>query len=324
MAWSLRFISGNYQGSEFLLEPNESYIIGSSSDADLVLQSDAMVSPSHARITCQQDRVFLEDLGSERGVYLNGERVAQVAVASGDRILIGTNIMILEDEAQRADASSRESSRADERGMSTNDYHLFTGHISGYIEEVPLPDLVQLLSSSKKTGILELRAEDRGGRIGLYRGRICLAKIDGAESLAQRKALYRLLAWQEGQFSLSTIANDGISEEVLINAANMNAMSAISVESLLLEALEQHDAMAILRASRSEIAFDPNATLSLPERSVGGAHALIEEEHREVYALVCKKPRTVQEILDHGERSDVELQNTMLALLEQGWLEITR
>ena len=47
--------------------------------------------------------------------------------------------------------------------------------MSGTIEEVPLPDLLQLFGTSKKSGVLVVRTEDDVGRIYLRKGIIYYA-----------------------------------------------------------------------------------------------------------------------------------------------------
>ncbi len=44
--------------------------------------------------------------------------------------------------------------------------------MSGTIEEIPLPDLLQLLSSSRKSGVLAIRSKGGFGKIYLRGGQI--------------------------------------------------------------------------------------------------------------------------------------------------------
>ena len=65
------------------------FTIGRASSADLVL-SDPAVSRLHARLENDQHTVFLTDLGSSNGTYLNGERVTDsIELRPGDTIEIG-------------------------------------------------------------------------------------------------------------------------------------------------------------------------------------------------------------------------------------------
>ncbi|HEX4513578.1 MAG TPA: FHA domain-containing protein, partial [Polyangiaceae bacterium] len=91
-AYVLRFISGKYQGGEFPVTANKEIIVGRSSDLDMVLVED-MVSRKHARINLQADGIWIEDLGSTNGTFVNGEKIKRARLKEGDRILIGTSIL---------------------------------------------------------------------------------------------------------------------------------------------------------------------------------------------------------------------------------------
>src|SRR5688572_21854790 len=90
----LRFISGKYQGGEFPIVQDKQIIVGRFSDLDMVLVED-MVSRKHARIQMQQDQVWIEDLGSTNGTFVNGEKIKRARLKEGDRVLIGTSILKL-------------------------------------------------------------------------------------------------------------------------------------------------------------------------------------------------------------------------------------
>src|SRR2546428_14083542 len=85
----LRFISGKYQGGEFPLHPDREIVVGRSSDLDMVLVED-MVSRKHAKIAMSGDQVFIQDLGSTNGTFVNGEKVKRTRLKEGDRFTIGT------------------------------------------------------------------------------------------------------------------------------------------------------------------------------------------------------------------------------------------
>src|SRR5215472_14466538 len=86
-SYVLRFISGKYQGGEFPIVPEKQIIVGRSSDLDMVLVED-MVSRKHARIAMQNDQIWIEDLGSTNGTFVNGEKIKRARLKEGDRVLI--------------------------------------------------------------------------------------------------------------------------------------------------------------------------------------------------------------------------------------------
>src|SRR5277367_6567957 len=88
----LRFISGKYQGGEFPIATDKQILVGRSSDLDMVLVED-MVSRKHARIAMQGEQIWIEDLGSTNGTFVNGEKIKRARLKEGDRVLIGTSIL---------------------------------------------------------------------------------------------------------------------------------------------------------------------------------------------------------------------------------------
>ena len=63
-------------------------VVGRSSDCDLVLD-DAKTSRKHARLSVDGSSVFVEDLGSRNGTFVNGERVESSDLRPDDEIRIG-------------------------------------------------------------------------------------------------------------------------------------------------------------------------------------------------------------------------------------------
>jgi pSer/pThr/pTyr-binding forkhead associated (FHA) protein len=162
----LRFISGKYQGGEFPVAPEKQIIVGRSSDLDMVLVED-MGEPQARAIAMQSDQIWIEDLGSTNGTFVNGEKIKRARLKEGDRVLIGTSILkvIAGDSPQRQ--HGREGA-ARERGAARRTSQART--MSGSIEEVPLPDLLQLFGTSKKSGVLVIRTDDDVGRIFMRKG----------------------------------------------------------------------------------------------------------------------------------------------------------
>jgi len=54
----------------------------------MVLVED-MVSRKHARIQMQADQIWIEDLGSTNGTFVDGERVTSAELYDGARIRLG-------------------------------------------------------------------------------------------------------------------------------------------------------------------------------------------------------------------------------------------
>jgi pSer/pThr/pTyr-binding forkhead associated (FHA) protein len=90
----LRFLSGKYESAEFPVK-GSAIRIGRDPDFDMVLVDDA-VSQAHARISIDGNTIWVEDLGSATGTFVNGQRIDRVALSPGDRIAIGGSVMELQ------------------------------------------------------------------------------------------------------------------------------------------------------------------------------------------------------------------------------------
>src|SRR5262245_17749101 len=73
--------------------------IGRSTDNDLVLGHDKMISSRHARLVREGESCWIEDLGSRNGVFVGSERVeGRYRVNRGSLVLVGrTRFEVLSD-----------------------------------------------------------------------------------------------------------------------------------------------------------------------------------------------------------------------------------
>ena len=69
--------------------------IGRAADNDIVLR-DARASRHHARIDGRRGSLVLTDAGSTNGSFVNDRRVDSVALGEGDRIRLGTTVLVVE------------------------------------------------------------------------------------------------------------------------------------------------------------------------------------------------------------------------------------
>lgn len=74
----------------------------------------------------------------------------------------------------------------------------------GSLSELPLPDVVQLVSSSGKTGCFHLTDGDIKGQIYIHEGKIVHAQV---EDLSGEEAVYQLAIWSKGEFFFETGAS---------------------------------------------------------------------------------------------------------------------
>jgi pSer/pThr/pTyr-binding forkhead associated (FHA) protein len=82
-------------GTQRSFEGRPPFEVGRARDNDLVLR-DAEVSRVHARFESRNGVVYVDDLDSSNGTFLNGRRVSEsIEVREGDRIDVGTTRMIV-------------------------------------------------------------------------------------------------------------------------------------------------------------------------------------------------------------------------------------
>jgi pSer/pThr/pTyr-binding forkhead associated (FHA) protein len=71
-------------------------MIGRGADCQLILEDD-YVSTRHARVVSTPDGIYIEDLGSTNGSYVNGQRItAPTSITMADTVRIGKTILKLE------------------------------------------------------------------------------------------------------------------------------------------------------------------------------------------------------------------------------------
>ena len=81
-----------------LVKHSDGVIIGRNPKDSPYIINHADVSRKHARIKVENNRVFIEDLGSTNGTSVNGQSIDDkglVSVSSGDQIIIGSVVMKL-------------------------------------------------------------------------------------------------------------------------------------------------------------------------------------------------------------------------------------
>ena len=300
-SYVLRFISGKYQGGEFPIAADKQILVGRSSDLDMVLVED-MVSRKHARIAMQGDQIWIEDLGSTNGTFVNGEKIKRARLKEGDRVLIGTSILkLIAGDAPRDGMDAKRELENVAQARRTSQQRT----MSGSIEEVPLPDLMQLFGTSKKTGVLVIRTEDDVGRIYLKKGNISFAIITDLDDVQPLKSLYRMLTWQKGLFDL-----DPPEEREFPN--EMNA----GVQEVLIEGMRQMDEFNRIRDDLPDLGarVAVNAPLIPPLRD-------LKPEELDVLQI-AHNYGVFETILNKSLATDLETAEIVLKLIKDSYLRV--
>ncbi len=300
-SYVLRFISGKYQGGEFPVAAEKQILIGRSSDLDMVLVED-MVSRKHARIGMQGDQIWIEDLGSTNGTFVNGEKIKRARLKEGDRVLIGTSILkLISGDAPREGMDAKRELENVAQARRTSQQRT----MSGSIEEVPLPDLLQLFGTSKKSGVLVIRTEDDIGRIHLKKGIIAYAIINDLDEVQPLKSLYRMLTWQKGLFDL-----DPPEEREFPNEMN------ITVQETLMEGMRQLDEFNRIRDELPDL----STRVALPSPLIPPLRDLTPEE-LDVLQL-AHNCATFETILNKSLATDLETAEIVVKLMKSRYLRV--
>ncbi len=300
---ALRFISGKYKGGEYVISETKETFIGRSSEIELVLMED-MVSRKHARLWIQDGKIHLEDLGSTNGTFVNGEKISKTVVNRGDRILVGTSIMkvIETDKEARKTRTDVSGQVRPDPGTSRTTMHS-SRSMSGTINEVPLPDLIQLFSTSKKTGTLVINRDGIEARIHLDRGQIVYASVDDSAGLAPLKAMFRILAWDDGTFEL-------IGPE----PQNFPQTIDMPVEHILMEGLRQLDEIRHMRNKLPPMDAELVVVTPLMSRLADLSHPELD-----IFQLVYNYG-TVKDVLNKASSSDAEAANIVMDLIKRKYV----
>ena len=95
LSMALKFISGKFVGGIYNIPQDGELFIGRGSDSEITIPEE-MVSRKHAKLIVEgHSTVYIQDLNSTNGTFINGERIKKKKLSEGDRILIGTSVMKL-------------------------------------------------------------------------------------------------------------------------------------------------------------------------------------------------------------------------------------
>ncbi|MCA8985579.1 MAG: FHA domain-containing protein [Planctomycetaceae bacterium] len=88
-------LTGKHKGKTLTLPDKAVVVIGRDPDVDIRVNSTE-VSRQHCEIRSQDEEVFIKDLGSRNGTFLNGEAIyGEVPMQPGDTLHVGTMVFEL-------------------------------------------------------------------------------------------------------------------------------------------------------------------------------------------------------------------------------------
>jgi pSer/pThr/pTyr-binding forkhead associated (FHA) protein len=304
-SFALRFISGKYQGGEFPLQDGHEVVIGRSSDLDMVLVEE-LVSRRHAAIVSRGGVITIEDLGSTNGTFVNGERIQRATLHEGDRVLVGTSILKVVPAAQALPGLGRRSmnDQVTQKQMIKPRVGEDAPRMSGALEEIPLPDLLQLFGTSKKTGVLVLQSAGKEGRIVLFEGKVRHASLSGPFPVPALKSVYRMLDWRQGTFELDPPETAPIADPI-----------DLSAQEVLMEGIRQQDELNALRTKLPTV--ERRVKLKVP---LTPSLRDLAPQDLEVLQIALNS-RDLSELFDRASFTDLETATSLELLLSRGYLE---
>jgi hypothetical protein len=301
LQYVLRFVAGKDQGREFPLPPDLTIVFGRVSDVDVLLL-DKKVSRKHARISTHGGRIVLEDLASRNGTLVNGARVRSVELKEGDEILIGSSTIKLVSLSAEKPPSPQPTAPPSVRATARPSPAV-PPLISGSIHEMPLADLLQLFTNSRKSGVLTIHGNLGIGKIYLRDGHVYHAEIEGNPLVKPRKAFYRMFTWTEGAFDLKPFGDHHVAEEI-----------TESTTSLVLEAVRQLDEIHLLEPKLPRRGARLHAAEPLP----GNLRDLATEEIQ-LFQLILHD-NTLETVIDTFPGPDFEAYTCLLDLMRRGFV----
>lgn len=168
----------------------------------------------------------------------------------------------------------------------------------GSLKELPLPDIIQLVSVSGKTGVFSLtRNGDASGEIFLRGGQIVHAQVG---DLQGEEAVYELAIWPEGEFVFTPGTETQLTT---IQKSNTN---------LLMEAARRIDEWQVLSKRIPSTRLVPVFTNQAATTSV----SLTPQE----WGLICKvdERRSIEEIAVGLDMSAFEVCKLLYGLITSG------
>jgi hypothetical protein len=171
----------------------------------------------------------------------------------------------------------------------------------GSLKELPLPDIIQLVSVSGKTGVFTLKNGSESGYIYLQDGQIVHAQIG---DLAGEEAVYELAIWPQGEFVFTPGQSSPSSS---IQKSNTN---------LLMEAARRIDEWQVLSKRIPSTRLVPVFTQKSSNTSV----SFTPQE----WALICKidERRSIEEIAVGLGTSPFETCKILYGLITSGLVEL--
>lgn len=118
--FKLIVVGGKLRGQEYILKPGDN-ILGRDQSCDILFQADG-VSKKHITLTVSDDAVYVQDMGSANGTFLNGKLIKRATIKSGDKVGLPNGILqLVKVQEKKVVVKKKVSSARKEREESIDD-----------------------------------------------------------------------------------------------------------------------------------------------------------------------------------------------------------
>lgn len=194
------FESGARRGHVLALDQG-TFVLGRSEVAADVWLDDVHVARRHAIVTVGSARVTVEDLDAMSATRLGGEPISGVVdVAVGALLELGETQLRLVNFTKAGVATLDHAvTGLDLAAISAS------GVLAGLLDQIGLPEVLQVLGRSRRTGCLLVRGADGGeGRVFVRQGRVDGVLFEAAtaasDAATMQRAFETLVGWSSGSF----------------------------------------------------------------------------------------------------------------------------
>lgn len=302
---ALRFLSGPQSGTEAPLKPGDEAMLGRGRDVDVIIE-DRKASRRHARLYFSDQQLFVKDLGSINGTLVNGVKIDLKPLYPGDLLQISGTRMKLE-QRQRVSQEGwtwwRDQKRLQLTRGAASEASTMGNALAGSLNSISTDELLQLLSTPGKSGVLLMDTIWGTGEICFRDGRMFAGAFPAASSETTLEAVARLLRAKQGEFEFC--AGDATPPD---NAVHVDHDELVQAASELAE-----DFMALE-------ALLPAFNARLKRRADAASDASLSPEAAEALRLT-EGPSPVSVILDRHTGGDLVAVRNLISMLEAGIIE---
>ena len=252
---SLFVIQGRDQGNRFELGDGPQ---GLGRDAGNPIQlHDTEVSRRHAEIRREQTGCLLCDLGSSNGTYVNGTRIEQHALTSGDRVQIGSTLMLFTDPGEQAAAAADLSSKIDivARG------HAADG--SRIVRAISQQEGSEIFNLGLEGSPTPWLARARSNLQVMYRTALAVSHTLDIDQLLNR-IMQLIFEWVEADRGCIMLVHPETSElepKVRRNRKGLDSDEKLTISKTILDYVMQHNEGVLTSDARGDERWKPAASI---------------------------------------------------------------